>query len=225
MAITEIEDKISEIINKSDHDNFIYDFLGVYDIPKATVTKLKKGINNLSDVEGEVYLKNKLYYKQTDSDLMQSFMGYIDEPSVVAAPNLEIYDATLWLLGILLSNIHMVWVNHIGGRLKNDFRYSAGLDYNTFPIPELSTRRKNEIEQLVLNILDIREEEGGTLAELYGSPLAEKNPKPMNPRLLKAHQELDEVVDRAYKTNGFKDDNERLALLLEMYSEKIKDEK
>lgn len=109
------------------------------------------------------------------------------------------------------------------GRLKQDYRYSAVLVYNTFPVPNLSARRKNEIEQLVLNILDIREEEGGTLAELYGSPLAEKNPKPMNPRLLKAHQELDEVVDRAYKPNGFKDDNERLALLLDMYSKKVKE--
>ncbi|MCI5761613.1 MAG: hypothetical protein MR028_04200, partial [Ligilactobacillus agilis] len=54
-----------------------------------------------------------------------------------------------------------------------------------------------------------------------GSPLAEKNPKPMNPRLLKAHQELDKVVDRAYKASGFKDDNERLALLLDMYSKKV----
>ena len=39
MAITEIEDKISKTIDKNDHDNFIYDFLGVYDIPKATITK------------------------------------------------------------------------------------------------------------------------------------------------------------------------------------------
>lgn len=73
MAITEIEDEISNIIEKNDKDSFIYDFLGVYDIPKATITKLKKGINNLADVAGEVYLKNKLYYKQTDKNLMQSF--------------------------------------------------------------------------------------------------------------------------------------------------------
>ncbi|MCD5485407.1 type IIL restriction-modification enzyme MmeI, partial [Lactobacillus delbrueckii] len=84
---------------------------------------------------------------------------------------------------------------------------------------KLSSRRKNEIESLVLDILDIREEEGGTLAELYGSPLAEKNPKTMNARLLEAHQELDRVVDRAYKSSGFKDDAERLSLLLEMYEE------
>ena len=43
----------------------------------------------------------------------------------------------------------------------------------------------------------------------------------MNPRLLEAHQELDKVVDRAYKPTDFKDDNERLALLLNMYSEMV----
>ena len=37
------------------------------------------------------------------------------------------------------------------------------------------------------------------------------------------NQELDEVVDRAYKPNGFRDDNERLALLLDMYSKKVKE--
>lgn len=117
----------------------------------------------------------------------------------------------------------MSWIKAVGGKLKTDFRYSNRLCFNTFPVPTLSTRRKKEIEQLVLNILDIREEEGGTLAELYGSPLAEKNPKPMNARLLKAHQEIDQVVDRAYKPNGFRDDNERLALLLDMYSKKAKE--
>ena len=73
MAITEIEDRISGIIEKDDHSNFIYDFLGVYDIPKATITKLKKGINNLSKEDGEIYLKNKLYYKETAQNLMQTF--------------------------------------------------------------------------------------------------------------------------------------------------------
>ena len=134
-----------------------------------------------------------------------------------------IYDAPLWILGLILSKVHMLWLRKIGGKLGTSLRYSRDQVYNTFPIPELSTRRKNEIEQIVLNILDIREEEGGTLAELYGSPLAEKNPKPMNPRLLEAHQKLDEVVDRAYKSSGFKDDNERLALLLDMYSKKVKE--
>lgn len=136
-----------------------------------------------------------------------------------------IYDAPLWLFGILQSHMHMLWLQIIGGKLETRLRYSKNLVYNTFPLLRLSTRRKNEIEDLVWKILDIRDEEGGTLADLYGSPLAAKNPKPMNPRLKAAHEELDQVVDRAYRDRPFKDDNERLALLLDMYSKKVSEEK
>lgn len=151
-------------------------------------------------------------------------MGMLDSKTVISDPNFILYNPKLWECGILMSKIHLVWISAIGGKLKNDYRYSNTLIYNTFPVPRLSTRRKNEIEELVWKILDIRDEEGGTLAELYGSPLAEENPKPMNPRLLAAHQELDEVVDRAYRDRPFTDDNERLSLLLNMYSQKIKEE-
>ena len=152
-------------------------------------------------------------------------MSVLDSNEIVSDTATAIYNAPLYLFGLLESAMHMVWMKNIGGRLKNDYRYSSDLVYNTFPVPNLSTRRKNEIEQLVWKILDIRDEEGGTLAELYGSPLAEKNPKPMNPRLLAAHQELDEVVDRAYRDRPFKDDNERLSLLLNMYSQKVNEER
>ena len=158
--------------------------------------------------------KNRLYMP----------LSILDANEIVSDTATAIYDAPLYLFGLLESAMHMAWMKNIGGRLKNDYRYSSDLVYNTFPVPNLSTRRKNEIEELVWKILDIRDEEGGTLAELYGSPLAEKNPKPMNPRLLAAHQELDEVVDRAYRDRPFKDDNERLSLLLNMYSQKIKEE-
>lgn len=79
MAITEIEDRITDIINQGNSDQFIYDFLSVYDFPKATITKLRKGTNNLAKEPGEVYLKNRLYYKRTDHDLMQSFVDVKDK--------------------------------------------------------------------------------------------------------------------------------------------------
>ena len=161
--------------------------------------------------------------RHTSSARIYLPIGIVEKNIVIADSAIGIYNAPLWLFGILESRMHMQWIKTLSGRLGNGYRYSNILVYNTFPVPELSSRRKNEIEQIVLDILDIREEESGTLAELYGSPLAEKNPKPMNPRLLKAHQELDEVVDRAYKPNGFRDDNERLALLLDMYSKKVKE--
>lgn len=156
--------------------------------------------------------------KTSSGNRMYTPMGIINSKTIVSDLAMVIYNAPLWLLGILESSIHMTWLRAIGGKLKTDYRYSANLVYNTFPVPKLSTRRKNEIENLVLTILDIRDEEGGTLAELYGSPLAERNPKSMNIRLLKAHQELDAVVDRAYKPIGFKDNSERLSLLLDMYN-------
>lgn len=152
-------------------------------------------------------------------------IGYINDDIIPSYATFVIYDAPLWLMGILESRMHMIWLKTLSGRLGTDYRYSAGLIYNTFPIPFLSDRRKKEIGELVLNILDIRNEEGGTLADLYGSPLAEKNPKPMNTRLLAAHKELDQVVERAYKDRPFKNDNERLSLLLDMYNKKIKETK
>lgn len=123
----------------------------------------------------------------SSSNRLYAPIGFVKKNTVVADSANTIYDAPLWLMGILSSKMHMIWLKTVGGRLKNDYRYSAVLVYNTFPVPNLSTRRKNEIEKLVWKILDIRDEEGGTLAELYGSPLAEKNPKLMNPRLLAAH--------------------------------------
>lgn len=148
-------------------------------------------------------------------------MVILDSDSVIADSAIAMYDAPVWLFALLESRMHMVWIKSVGGKLETRYRYSSELIYNTFPTPNISSRRRNELESIAYEILDIREEEGGTLAELYGSPLAEKNPKPMNVRLLEAHQKLDEVVDRAYKADGFKDDSQRLTLLLKMYEEKV----
>ena len=79
MSITDYEDKIKEIVEKEDHGQFIYDFLSVYEkISKATITKLRKGSNNLSKVPGEVYLKNKLFFKETKGRVMQTYSDLED---------------------------------------------------------------------------------------------------------------------------------------------------
>jgi len=41
--------------------------------------------------------------------------------------------ATRYHFGILSSTQHMAWVRTVCGRLKSDFRYSAGIVYNNFP--------------------------------------------------------------------------------------------
>lgn len=149
-------------------------------------------------------------------------MALVNQDVIISDSAMAIYNASLWLFGLLQSRMHMVWLNRVGGKLKMDFRYSNVLVYNTFPVPYLSNRRKKEIEMLTYQILDIREEQYGNLADLYGSPLSEKNPKSMNKDLLAAHRNLDEVIEKAYKKDGFNSDSERLALLLNMYTERVK---
>src|SRR5690606_999042 len=128
--------------------------------------------------------------------------GFIDAESVIIDPNFAIYDADTYLLGVLSSHIHMTWVRTVAGRLKTDYRYSSTLCYNTFPFPEISEQRKQQITQCVFRILEEREKHPEkTLAELY-------DPDKMPEGLLKAHQANDEVIERCYRSKPFESDEE-----------------
>ncbi|MBV7505641.1 N-6 DNA methylase [Bacillus sp. sid0103] len=156
-----------------------------------------------------------------NSEKRDYMCGTYSDSNIVFSNQLYlIYGAPIWLLGILESRMHMTWFRAVSGRLKTDYRYSAGMVYNTFPIPNLSTNRKNILEEAVLEMLDVREEEGGTLAELYGGAN-----KPMNARLREAHEKIDGIVERAYKQEPFKSDKERLSVLLKLYQEMVSEEK
>lgn len=147
-------------------------------------------------------------------------IAIIDSDVVPSYATFVIYDAPIWLLGILVSRMHMTWLRAVGGRLEEDFRYSTGIVYNTFPLPKFSTNRKNVLEEAVFEMLDVREEQGGTLAELYGGAN-----RAMNEKLREAHEKIDGIVERAYKQDSFKSDDERLNVMLRLYNEKNKEEK
>lgn len=152
-------------------------------------------------------------------------MGFVEGSIIPADSVYVIYDAPVYILGLLQSRMHMVWLKNIGGKLETRYRYSNTLVYNTFPIPDLNEEDKLEIEDRISYILDVRDEELLSLAELYGSPLATKNPKPMNERLLNAHKALDRYIDKLYSKKEFSSDEERLSVLLKMYQKKIDEEK
>lgn len=139
-------------------------------------------------------------------------MGITGPETILSNLIYAIYDAEIYVLGIVMSRMHMVWMKAVGGKHETRYRYSAGLCYNTFPLPGLSTRRKNEIEEKVLRILDLREEHGGTLAELY-------NPETMPQSLKDAHNELDQIIEKVYRQKPFESDEERLELLFKLYYE------
>jgi type I restriction-modification system DNA methylase subunit len=64
MNSAEIEKKLQTLITNFNKETFIYDLLLVYNLPKATITRLQKGTANLSKKEGEVSLKKKLFFKE-----------------------------------------------------------------------------------------------------------------------------------------------------------------
>jgi hypothetical protein len=123
-----------------------------------------------------------------------------------------IYDATLFLFGILSSKIHTVWVKLTSGRMKSDIRYSSAVSYNNFPIPNYSEEKLKTIENASLGIIEARElYPQMTLAQLY-------DPNKMPLELRNAHLELDIQIENIYSEKIIEDDEERLRILFGLYN-------
>ena len=135
-------------------------------------------------------------------------------------------DATLYHFGVLTSRMHNAWMRAVCGRLKSDYRYSKDIVYNNFIWPGCGApggralpANAGEIETAAQTILDVRKryldaDPRCTLAMLY-------DPLKMPPDLLKAHQHLDALVDKAYGKK-FANDAERVAHLFDLYAAAVK---
>lgn len=124
----------------------------------------------------------------------------------------------VYIFGILTSKMHMVWMKEIGGKIKTDYRYAKNIVYNTFPFPDITQKQKDEITELVFDILDEREKHSEkTLAQLY-------DPDKMPQGLKEAHYRLDIAIERCYRKKPFESDEERLEYLFKLYEEMIKKE-
>ncbi|MDP2852805.1 MAG: hypothetical protein Q8O28_01015 [Smithellaceae bacterium] len=139
-------------------------------------------------------------------------IGFLSSDIVVASELFTICGAGLYHFGILTSTMHNAWMRTVCGRLKNDYRYSAGIVYNNFPWPENpSEKQKQAIESAAQAVLDARTQfPGSSLADLY-------DPLTMPPVLHKAHKHLDKTVDTAYGKTNFQTEAQRVAFLFELY--------
>lgn len=174
------------------------------------------------------YRFGEVRYKPTNSIIMPSVsserrdyipIGYLGPDTVISNAAFAVYDAEPWLFALLTSRMHMVWVRAVGGKMKTDFRYSNTIVYNNFPVPPLSAPAKEELTELALRVLDVREYHCEyTLAELYA-------PEKMPENLRQAHAEVDAAVDKLYSTRAFETDEARLSTLFAMYEDAIAAEK
>ena len=120
-------------------------------------------------------------------------IGWLAPPAIPSNKLRLLLDASISEFGVLTSRMHIAWTGHIGGRLKSDFQYGIGLNYNTFPWPEISTAQREKISVLAQNVLDARSAwPTSSLADLY-------DPDTMPTNLRKAHAALDLAVDKLYR--------------------------
>ena len=73
MNIAQIESNLQNILTNYTNETFIYELLLAYGLPKASITRLQKGNLNLSNIEGEISWKKKLFFKPVfNQDLHQA---------------------------------------------------------------------------------------------------------------------------------------------------------
>ncbi len=157
-----------------------------------------------------------LFPRHTTSSRRYIPLGFMDSNTIVGDACYIIPDASLYLFGIMMSNVHMSWMRAVCGRLGNGYRYSPAI-YNNFPWPTPTDEQKAAIEKTAQAILDARAKYPDcSLADLYDEVA-------MPPELRKAHQENDKAVMRAYGFWGkINTESECVAELMKMYQELTK---
>lgn len=142
-----------------------------------------------------------------------------DHTNITSSEAFGIFEGAVWQAAVLSSRLHRLWLETVGGRLKEDPRYSNTLVWNTFPLPTLSERRKSELEEHWWAIDEARKEAGfgRSLGDLYA-------PDAMPRPLRRAHEELDETMETIFGSRRYRSDADRIEHMLQLYARMVADE-
>ncbi|QPB20205.1 DNA methyltransferase [Rhizobium sp. 007] len=142
-------------------------------------------------------------------------LGWITPPSVPSNKLKIVQQPSLFMFGVLSSQMHKSWLANIGGRLESRFQYSSGIVYNTFPWPHAAPKAKENVEKLANEVINARSKyPNSSLAQLY-------DPDAMPKSLRQAHKKLDIAVDRLYRSEPFNSERERAEHLFELYEKMV----
>lgn len=142
-----------------------------------------------------------------------------DETNITSSEAFGIFDGAIWQAAVLSSRLHRLWLETVGGRLKEDPRYSNTLVWNTFPLPPLSDRRKAELEEHWWEI-DLARKESGfgrSLGDMY-------KPETMPRALRRAHEDLDATMETIFGSRRYRSDADRIEHMLQLYERMIAEE-
>lgn len=138
--------------------------------------------------------------------------GLLPVGTIISNKCFALFDAPLWNMSLVASRLHWVWIGTVCVRLEMRFSYSNTLGWNTFPVPTLTEKNKEDLTRCAEDILLAREHHfPATIADLY-------DPDTMPDDLRAAHERNDEVLERIYIGRRFKNDTERLEKLFDLYT-------
>lgn len=114
-------------------------------------------------------------------------------PEVIAGNKLyTCLDPSGYAFAIISSSMFITWQKTVGGRLKSDCNFSNTVVWNTLPLPPVEPELREQIIKAGQGVLAARAlHPERSLANHY-------NPLAMDPELVKAHNALDRVVDKAF---------------------------
>ena len=142
--------------------------------------------------------------------------GILSAGDIVTNKIYALYNAPVWYMSLIVSRLHWVWIGTVCVRMRTDFSYSNTLGWNTFPVPKLTEKNKEDLTKCAEDILLAREANfPATIADLY-------DPERMPDDLRRAHERNDEVLERIYIGRKFKNDTERLEKLFDLYTKMTK---
>lgn len=149
------------------------------------------------------------------SDLRPYFtVADFPQETIVSDAAFAVDDPDHFQFSIASSSMFITWQRAVGGRLKSDLRFASTLTWHTFPLPKLDDKTRAAIIKAGEGVLAARERHPErSLADHY-------NPLAMDPALLRAHDALDRVVDKAFGApRKLTTERQRQELLFARYSE------
>ena len=79
MKIAQIEENLTKLISNFSKEDFIYELLLAYGLPKNTITLLKKGKHNLAKKSGQIILKKKLFFQEAENQDLHALIDSIQK--------------------------------------------------------------------------------------------------------------------------------------------------
>lgn len=139
------------------------------------------------------------------------------EPEVICGnANFLAPDEDGLLFALVSSSMFITWQRAVGGCLGSSLRFSNTLTWNTFPVPEMEDKTRVAIVKAGQGVLNARAlHPNRSLADTY-------DPNNIDPKLVKAHDALDLVVDAAFGADHpLATERERLEILFSRYEEMV----